>query len=183
MTTHIHSESPLNQPPETDGTIARQTENAAKEAEVRAAFSAQEATDTTRDAARRATETAKDIYHSAALKAEETLTTSKEYVRRNPVPAVLGAIAFGAAVGYMLILSSRRKPTFGERYVDEPFDAVREAILGALSPVTQSVHRGYGSARDGAGKAMGQLHRLGSGHKNDSFSNQIGRFGNNLKFW
>lgn len=143
---------------------------------------AQQAVDVPRDTANHATDVAKDIYQSAALKAGDTLATSKEYVRRNPVPVVLGAIAFGAAIGYMLIMV-RRKPTFGERYVDEPLLAVREAILGALAPVAHSVHKGYDSARDGTEKAMNQVHRFGAGRSGYSISDQIGRIGNNLKFW
>jgi len=143
---------------------------------------AQHAVNATKDAAHRATDTAKDIYQSAALKAESTLETSKEYVRQNPVPVVLGAIAFGAALGYMLIMA-RRKPTFSERYVDEPLVSVREAILTALAPVTQRVHAGYDSARDGAGKLLDRVHRSNAGRNADSVSEQIGRVGSNLKFW
>jgi len=57
---------------------------------------AQHAVDATKDAARHATGTARDMYQSAALKAEDTLSTSKEYVRQNPVLVVVGALAFGA---------------------------------------------------------------------------------------
>jgi len=143
---------------------------------------AQHAVDATRDAAHRATETAKDMYQSAALSAGDTLATSKDYVRRNPVPVVLGAIAFGAAIGY-LIMSTRRKPTFSEQYVEEPLVAVREALLSALAPVSQRVHDGYESARHGVGKAMNRAHRTRSGRAVDMLSDRIGRVGSNLKFW
>lgn len=139
-------------------------------------------TDATKDAAKRATDLAKDIYDSAALQAGNALTTSKEYVRRNPVPVVLGAIAFGAAVG-CLLMTLRRKPTFWERYADEPMTAVREAILEALAPVTQRVHKGYDSARDKAEKVVDRVHSLGKSRHGDSLSDQIGRIGSNLKFW
>ena len=140
-----------------------------------------EVTAATKEAAKCTAGTAKDMYRSAAQKAGDTLVTSKEYVRRNPVPVVLGAIAFGAAIGY--ILMSRRKRTFSERYSDEPLIAVREALLGALTPVAQRVHDGYDSAREGAEKIMERVHSHGPGSIGDSFSNQIGRIGNNLKFW
>lgn len=180
------SESPKNHLSEAAGEIAGETADAAKEATGRAADNARhlaaEVTVATRDAANRVTDKAKDIYHSAAVKTGETLTTSKEYVRRNPVPVVLGAVAFGAALGCMVMMA-RRKPTFGERYDDEPLAAVREAILGALAPVTHRVHQGYGSARDGAGRAMDRVHRFGREHRCSSISDQIGRISNNLKFW
>ncbi len=140
---------------------------------------ARRAPDAARSASKRATDTAKDVYHSAALHAEEALTTSKGYVRQNPVPAVLGAIAFGAALGFMLAMT-QRKQTFGERYADEPVATVREAILSALAPMANRVHEGYDSALDGAGKAMDRIHH--SKHKG-GLSHQIGRVGSNLKFW
>lgn len=183
----------MNQLSEAAREIAYRAGDAAREIAQRATFAAKDVTgavddvvgdvtNATKDAAKRATDTAKDMYQSAALKAGETLATSKEYVRRNPVPVVLGAIAFGAAVGYMLMMA-RRKPSFSERYADEPLVAVRDAVLGALAPVAQRVHKGYDSARDGAGKVMERVHGFGPGRNVESFSDQIGRIGNNLKFW
>jgi ElaB/YqjD/DUF883 family membrane-anchored ribosome-binding protein len=182
----------MNQLSDAAREAASRAADAAKETALRATATAKEASgevedmakdlaNATREAANRASETAKELYHSAALKAEDTLATSKEYVRRNPVPVVLGAVAFGVAVGYMLMMA-RRKPTFSERYADEPMGAVREAILGAFAPVGQRVHKGYDSAMDSAGKAIDRVHSFGTG-RSDSFSDQIGRIGNNLKFW
>jgi len=74
---------------------------------------AQHAVDATKDAGR-------DMYQSAALKAEDTLASSKEYVRQNPVLVVVGALTFGAAIGCMLMMA-RRQPTTCQRYVDEPW--------------------------------------------------------------
>jgi ElaB/YqjD/DUF883 family membrane-anchored ribosome-binding protein len=193
MSTDIHSEASVNQLPVAAREVARSAADAARETAQKASATAKDVadvvedaagnvTDATKDTARCATDTAKDIYQSAALKAGETLATSKEYVCRNPVPVVLGAVAFGAALGYILIMA-RRRPTFSERYADEPLTAVREAILGAFAPVAQRVHKGYDSARDGAEKVMDRVQSFGPGRASDSFSDQIGRFGNNLKFW
>jgi ElaB/YqjD/DUF883 family membrane-anchored ribosome-binding protein len=193
MNTDIHPQPPADQLSETAREAARRAADAAREASQKATVAAKDLTgvvqdvakevaNATKDAAHRATDTAKEIYQSAALKAGDTLATSKEYVRQNPVPVILGAIAFGAAVGYLLVMA-RRKPTFSERYADEPLAAVREAIVSALAPVAQRVHEGYDAARDGAGKVMGRVHRVGSGRTCDSLSEQLGRFGNNLKFW
>lgn len=152
---------------------------AAQEAVRQGGETARDAAEKAKEAAMRASDSVKHIYQLSAVKAEETLAISKEYVRRNPVPVFLGAVAIGAAFGYLL-MTSRRKPTFGERYAEEPMVAVRDAILGALSPVTQRVHSGYDSALDGAGKAM---HRLSSGRTAHSFSDRVSRIGENLKFW
>ena len=117
-----------------------------------------------------------------ALKTGDSLAVSKAYARRHPVPVVLGSIAFGAAMGSVLMMA-RRKASFGERYVDEPLAAVRGAILGALAPVAHRVHEGYDSARDGAGKTIHRVQRFGTRRVGNSFPNQIGRIGHHLKFW
>jgi ElaB/YqjD/DUF883 family membrane-anchored ribosome-binding protein len=204
MNTEINSKTTLNQPPKVASEITQQATVAAQnvtgvvedlvkntyntmlskvEEDVdRTKEYAQQAINATKDTVNHATDVAKDIYHSAALKAGDTLETSKEYVRRNPVPVVLGAVAFGVAMGYILIMA-RRKPTFGERYADEPLVAVREAILGALAPVTQRVHKGYDTAKNGAEKVMDRVHNTHPRCNADSISDQLGRFGNNLKFW
>ncbi len=193
MSTDIHPDPATSELSEAAGKIGRRAADAARETARTATDAARnlagtvedvagDVADATRDAANRATETAKEMYQSAALRAGDALATSENYVRRNPVPVVLGAIAFGAALGYLL-LAPRRKPTFSERYSDEPLAAVREAILEALAPVTQRVHKGYDSARDGAGRVMDRVHHAGSGHAVESISDQIGRIGSHLKFW
>jgi ElaB/YqjD/DUF883 family membrane-anchored ribosome-binding protein len=164
MNTDFHSKPPMSQLPEAAGEIARR------------------ATDAAEEIVHRAADTTKDMCLSASLKAEDTLATSKEYVRQNPVLVVAGALAFGAVIGGMLMMA-RRQPTFRERYVDEPLDSVREAILAALAPVAQRLHEGIDSARDGAGKAMDRVHRFNPGRSVDSLSGQISRVGSNLKFW
>lgn len=164
MSIQIHPESLINQLPE----AARET--------------AQAAADGVEDVAKAAEDATKDLYQSTKCKAAETLATSKEYVRRHPVPTVLGALAFGVALGYLLV-RSQRKHLLSDHFAGEPLAGVREAILGALAPVSQRVHKGYDSAREGAGKVMDGLHHMGSGRADASISDQIGRIGNNLKFW
>jgi len=182
VNTDIHTPLSADQVAEAARDSARRTADAARETARKATVVAKDAAAAAKDAALGISDKAEEMYHSAAVKAEATLEISKDYVRRNPVPVVLGAIAFGAALGYML-MSARRKPTFGERYADEPLATVRDAFLGALVPVTQRVHEGYDFARNGAGKAIDSVHRFGSGPAGHSFSDHIGRIGNNLKFW
>lgn len=190
---HIQSEPPMNSLSEGAREIAGHATDVAKDAAQRATDAAKDVTgvvedvandvsNTAKHASNRASDAAKDMYQSLALKTEDTLATTKDFVRRNPVPVVIGAVAFGVAIGYMLLMS-RRKPTFGERYVDEPLVAVREALLGALAPVAKRVHKGYDSARDGAEKAMDRVHGYSPGRTCNSISDQMGRIGNNLKFW
>jgi len=182
MNTDIHADPPINQLPEAAKDAIQKLSSKVEEGVECTKGYALHAVDAAKDAAHRATDSAREFYHSAALRAEDTLATSKEYVRRNPVPVVLGAIAFGAAIGY-IIMSSRRRPTFGERFAEEPLGSVREAIFSALAPVTQRVHDGYDSARDGMGKVMDRVHHFAPRRAADSLSDRIVRVGSNLKFW
>ena len=141
-----------------------------------------EVSHTTKDVAKRVADKAKEMYHTAADKAGDTLATTQEYVRKNPMTFVMGSLFLGAAVGY-LIINSRRKPTFAERFADEPMVSVRDAIRGAFAPVAHRVHEGYDTACEGIGKAMDQVHRLRPGRTVDSMSDRIGRAAHNLKFW
>ncbi len=182
MNTNIHSDPLTNQSAEEARDAYDTVQDAASDVIDATKATAGRASERAREAARRAGDKANEIYRSAAQKTGETLTTSKDYVRRNPVPAVLGAIAFGATIGCLLMLASR-KPTFSERYAEEPLVTVRDAIFGALAPVAQRVHDGYDSACDGAGKAMDRVHGFTPGRNGNSWSHQIGRIGNTLKFW
>ena len=182
MNTDINLNTPVHQLPEAaKDTIHKVTAKLQEGVECTKGYP-QQAVEVTKDAAHRVSDSAKDIYHSAAQKSEDTLATTKEYVRQNPVPVVLGALALGAAIGY-IIMSNRRKPTFGERFADQPLNSVREAILSALAPVSQRVHDGYDSARDGVGKVLERAHHFGSARTSDSMSDRISRVGSNLKFW
>ncbi len=182
MNTDIHSKSHKNQLHEAAEEITRQTVVAAKSFIGVAEDAAGDIADSATATAKSAADTAKGIYQSAKGKAVGTYVTSSKYVCRNPVPVVLGAFAFGAALGCLLMMS-RRKPTFRECYAEEPMGTVREVILDALAPVTERMHKGYDSARCGAEKVIGRVHDFGSGRTRNSISDQIGRMGNNLKFW
>ena len=119
---------------------------------------------------------------SISAKADESLNRTREYVKQNPVPVLLGAVALGAALGY-LMLTRREEPTFRERYVDEPLHSAREALYAALAPVAQRLHEEYSSARDGAGRALDKVPYFHSSRASDSWSDQIRRVNSNLKFW
>jgi len=139
--------------------------------------------ESTKEAVQHATEAAKEMCHNMSVKVEDTMVRTREYVHQNPVPIILGALALGTALGYLIVMARREEPTFRERFVDEPFNTTREAIHAALAPIAHRLHEGYDSARDGAGKAMDRMHRYHPGRTIDSWSDQIGRVGSNLKFW
>ncbi|MDP1587744.1 MAG: hypothetical protein Q8M07_08385 [Prosthecobacter sp.] len=108
MNTDLHMPS-LDQLPQAAKDMAQQATHAAKEAAQRG-FAA------TKDAAQHATQAAKDIYQSAATHAEDTLVQSKQYVRENPLPVVLGAFTLGLTLGCLMGLSRHHEPTFRERF-------------------------------------------------------------------
>lgn len=143
---------------------------------------AQHAVEATKEAAHRASDTAREVYHSASLRAGETYQSSKDYARQNPATVVLGALAVGAALGYLFVKATR-KPSFGERFADQPLGSVREAIAAALAPVSSNVHDGYDSARDGMGRVLDRARHFSPSHSADSLSHRLGRVGSNLKFW
>lgn len=188
MSTEIHSEAPRNQLSDTARDIAKRASEAAKETAQRADdasknvadagdAAASEALHITTDAAQRGAAKVKELYHSARLKAGDSVAASKDYVRRNPVPAIVGAIGFGAAIAGLLLLATR-KATFSERYADDPVAAVREAALGALEPVAHTIRGGYDVAREGATKAIDRVPVPGrNGH---SLAHRVG---SSLKFW
>lgn len=182
MNTNPLKDSPFNRIPESAKEAAGNASASIKEAAQFATDAVKDGSRHAADAAHNATEAAKEMYQDLSAKAEDTMVRTKEYVRQNPVPAVLGALAFGVALGYMLV-TARREPTFRERYVDEPLDSAREAIIAALAPVAQRLHESLDSARDGAGKAMDRAQRFNPSRTIDSISEQLGRVGSNLKFW
>ena len=198
MNTDTLKSPPINYQPEAAKEAAQRAADAVKEAAQRVTDDsrdvahratdavkdiAQRATDATKEAAQHASDAAKEICHTVSVKAEDAMVRTKEYVRENPVPALLGALAFGAALGYMIVMTRRHEPTFRERYVNEPLHTAREAIYAVLAPVAQRLHEGYDSARDGAGKALDKMHEFHPSRAVDSWSGQLRRVGSNLKFW
>jgi hypothetical protein len=71
--------------------------------------------------------TAQPVCNAICSEASHLLACASERIRQNPVPIVAGAVAFGIAIGY-LIVSGRHTPTFQERYVSEPLDQAVETI-------------------------------------------------------
>jgi ElaB/YqjD/DUF883 family membrane-anchored ribosome-binding protein len=176
---NTQSEPQTNPLPEAVNDVTRQTSEAVKDTARTLAGTIEHMVGDVTDAAKHATETAKDMCQSVAMKAEDTLKTSKHYVRQNPVPVILGAVALGAALGCLLMMV-RRQPTFSEKCADTPMAAVRDAILGALSPVSQRVQDSYDSARDVAGTAVDRMQSFTHGQRRLPLSHRIG---NALKFW
>jgi hypothetical protein len=71
--------------------------------------------------------TAQPVSHAIHDETSKLLAAASERIRQNPVPIVAGAVAFGIAIGY-LIVAGRHTPTFQERYVSEPLDQAAESL-------------------------------------------------------
>ena len=136
-----------------------------------------------REAANHVSDSARNACQTMTATVEDTVARSKEYARQNPVPVILGALAFGAALGYMIMMTRREEPTFRERFAGDPVNTAREAIYAALAPVARRIHDEFDSARDGAGAALDKLHSFHPSRAADSWSGQLRRVGSNLKFW
>lgn len=177
------------QPEESTDDIGRTAAGAAKAAGNIVADSVEGAADFIEDAAGRATDAvkcrtgmAKACCRSTVLKFSNTMTASKNFVRRNPMGSVLGALTCGAALG-CAVMMGRHNRSWVERAGVEALSASRSGILGVFAPVRHRLHQGYDSARDGAGKAMAHLHCMRSKRSSGSIPDHICRMAHNLKFW
>jgi len=115
--------------------------------------------------------------------AECNRPVAHDHVRQNPVPIILGALALGVAIGYMLMSKRRREPTFRERFVEDPMHGAREAIQAALAPLTHRMHDQYDLARNGAGKTIDKMKRYHPSHSAGSWTDPIRRAGSSLGLW
>lgn len=102
-------------------------------------------------------------------------------VKRNPIPAVLGAMVFGAAVGY-LIYSRREDITIPDRFAREA-EALRRRLRNAPDRLSSLLHDGVERASAGAGKASDFIHGLPANDVIDSITGSLNRTCNRLKFW
>ena len=106
----MNNPPPFDQLPQAAKDLADHATQAAKDA-------AQRGIAATKDAAQNATQAAKDLYKSAAVRADDTLVQSRQYVRDNPLPVVLGAFTLGLTLGCLLGLSHHHpEPTLRERF-------------------------------------------------------------------
>jgi len=140
-----------------------------------------EAIDHAKQAANDAKNCASEMCDTLRAKADTAMTCTGDYVKKHPVPVVLGALAFGVALGFT-IYSSRRE-TVAEKYVAGPFGNARDLLLAALAPVGDRLHDAYGSARSHAHKAADTIHDFDPRNPLDCISDKVRRAGQTLKFW
>lgn len=111
----------------------------------------------------------------------ERCSQAKDLVVRNPVPTVLGALVFGAAVGY-LIYTRRDEATLYDRLARDTA-SVRKQLRAAPDRLSEILHDGLDRASRKAHKASDYVHDLPTDDVIDSVSNSLHRLANRLKFW
>lgn len=127
--------------------------------------------------AARAQHYAEDTLHAARVRADDALERGQDYVRANPVPVVLGALAVGVLIG--IAIGHREEPTFRERYVDDPLQNARDALASILSPLASRARSEYSHARSAAVDAGDHVH---DGYLDPVFK-RARRAADKLKFW
>ena len=70
--------------------------------------------------------------------ANHLATCASERIRENPLPAVLGAVGIGIAIG-LLITSGRQSHSYQETFVQEPLEQAGDAIRNSLGHLYNSV--------------------------------------------
>lgn len=74
---------------------------------------------------------ARETAETVRTESNKALCCASEKIRNNPIPAVVGAMAFGIAIG-CLIMSGRQTPTLQDRYIKAPLDDA-SAVLTKVS--------------------------------------------------
>jgi len=128
-------------------------------------------------------QTAERVTSLATEKCHNACDQAKAMIRRNPLPTVLGALAFGAAVGY--VIYSRRDCSVADRLVNES-RSFRRHLSGAQGKLSGLFHDGMDLAHEGAGRANRFVHDLPADQVLDTVSSTLHRALNRinrLKFW
>ena len=189
--------STLNELPEKAGEIAQQataaTRDALHTARDRAGAALNVAREKTNEAVHVARDRATEAYgvarertqqalHTAKDKTNQALAQSGQYVRENPLPALLGALAVGIVVG-VIISRKEEERTFRQRFAEDPVNTARGAIFAALAPIADKLHDQYDMARSGAQNAATRINSRENRRTLDDFMSQARRTANHLKFW
>ena len=111
------SPPPFDQLPQAAKELADHATQAAKDAAERGIAATKDAAQQVKGICHSAAVRAEDLYHAATVRAEDTFVQSKQYVRDNPLPVVLGAFTLGLTLGCLLRLSHHQpEPTLRDRF-------------------------------------------------------------------
>lgn len=74
---------------------------------------------------------ATEACHAVRDETGQAISRAAGSIRKNPLSFMIGAVAFGVAVG-CLIMSGRHTPTARERYITGPLDHAGNALASSL---------------------------------------------------
>lgn len=72
-----------------------------------------------------------------AKEANHLASCASQRIRENPLPAVLGALGLGIAIG--LLITSGRQSTYQEALIQEPLEHAGDAVRNSLGHLYNSV--------------------------------------------
>lgn len=133
------------------------------------------------DAGKRVGVLAHDAAEVVKEKADRSISVSQEYVRGNPLPTILGALAVGMVVGYLV--SRKEEEEQVKKYAHEPLQAARDAVFSILAPVTGRLHHQYDVAKESADEFYHKLNSRKNRKAVEGFMDDARKLGSHLKFW
>jgi len=84
-----------------------------------------------------------NTWEAAKTGVTDTVCGGEALLRSNPVGAVLGALAIGVAIGYLV---SQREPSRRERYIDQPLEDLQSLVRTLAGRATKQAGRGSDAA-------------------------------------
>ena len=84
-----------------------------------------------------------NTWEAAKAGVTDTVCGGEALLRSNPVGAVLGALAIGVAIGYLV---SQREPTKRERYLEQPLEDLQSLVRTLADRATKQAGRGSDAA-------------------------------------
>lgn len=111
---------------------------------------------------------------------------TKEAITRNPVPAVLGVLVFGAAAGYLLASSRREQEAIADRLLRETehlgkrLGSASDRLSALLHDQAETLGK---RAKSASGYVQDHVPHVSAREVLDSVSDSLHRFRNRVKFW
>lgn len=133
------------------------------------------------DAGQRVSGLAHDAAEVVKQKADRSISVSQDYVRGNPLPTILGALAVGMVVGYLV--SRREEEEKVQKLAREPLHAARDAVYSILGPISDRLHHQYDSAKDSADDLYHRINSRKNRKAAEGLLDDARKLGSSLKFW
>jgi len=97
-----------------------------------------------------------NTWEAAKTGVADTVTSGEALLRSNPVGAVLGALAIGVAIGYLV---SQREPSRRERYIEQPLEDLQSLVRTLADRATKQAGRGSDAAAGAVESLIGRIRK------------------------